>query len=110
MSETKLENVEAAEMSKVVNEENIPSIFCDGFKGLAVHGGVVRLNLTEDRYDVVAKEIKRHVIARLIIPVEGAEAFVKVLGGSLEAYKNKDNQVSDKSVAIDTEIKNEKPI
>jgi hypothetical protein len=72
-----------ANLETVVNEP-IPTLYIDGFWGAAINDGVVKLNLYEVRYPLVEGEKpKKHIVARLAIPVP---SFFKVVA-ALDALR-----------------------
>ncbi|MDX2072910.1 MAG: hypothetical protein SFX19_00935 [Alphaproteobacteria bacterium] len=63
----------------IVCNEPIPSLFIDGFQGMGIAGGTVRVNLIEDRLDSTKQKIVRHVVTRLIMPTEVLNSFIERL-------------------------------
>ena len=65
-----------ANLETVVNEP-IPTIYIDGFWGIAVNDGVVKINLYEIKYPLVdGEQPKKHIVTRIVIPVP---SFIKVV-------------------------------
>lgn len=70
---------------EIICAEPIPSLFVDGFQGMGVAGGTVRINLVEDRLDSTKQKAVRHVVTRLIMPCEVLDSFI----GSLSKLRDK---------------------
>lgn len=84
-STTMIERVE-----KIVNKPtDCPTILVDGFTGVAVTGGVVRLNLLEDKYDTLENMVVRRYAITLAIPLQHFEPIVKELVGIIDDMKAK---------------------
>lgn len=63
----------------IICQEPIQTLFVDGLQGLGVSGGTVRINLIEDKLDPQQTKIIRHVVMRLIMPVEVLDSFIEKL-------------------------------
>ena len=77
-----MEELMADEKPKIVNVDNsyVPDIFTDGYSGVMVSDGTVRLNLTTLQIPLPVGDgsvvpAQKKIVARLIIPVS---AFVKI--------------------------------
>jgi len=60
-------------------KDNLPTIFVDGFSGLSVTNGVVKLNLVEDSYDPAKENVTRSVVVRLAMSTTTFSEFVQVI-------------------------------
>ncbi|HRI75663.1 MAG TPA: hypothetical protein PLX33_01610 [Alphaproteobacteria bacterium] len=59
--------------------EPIESLFIDGFQGVSMNNGIVRINLHEDKYDPTTEKVSRHIVKRLCIPIASFISFVDTL-------------------------------
>ena len=55
--------------------EPIPELYVDGFMGLMVKDGVVKINLFSDVQDVEGDRHVRHIVGRLIMPASVLVGF-----------------------------------
>jgi len=67
---------------------NAPSLFIDGFHGMAVINGMARLNLHEDRYNPISGKTERHIVTRLVFPVAGLAGFIEGLQKANESISS----------------------
>ncbi len=66
--------------TELISNEPIPTLLADGFQGVCLAGGSIRINLFEDKYDHSTNTSNRHNVTRLVIPEEYFASFVKALG------------------------------
>ena len=52
----------------IVQSEPVPELYVDGFTGLMLKDGVVKLNLFSDVQDMVEERQVRRIVGRLIMP------------------------------------------
>ncbi len=54
---------------QIVSTEPIPEIYIDGFTGVLVKSGAVKLNLFSDVQDMATEHLVRRIVARLTMPM-----------------------------------------
>jgi hypothetical protein len=59
--------------------EPIESIFIDGFQGISITNGTVRINLHEDKYDPVTEKVNRHIVKRICLSQGSFISFIDTL-------------------------------
>ena len=52
-----------------VHGEPVPEVYIDGFTGMLVKDGVVKLNLHADFLDLLDGQPKRRIVMRLLMPI-----------------------------------------
>lgn len=70
---------ENTENRDLISHEPIPTLLVDGFQGVCLAGGSIRINLFEDKYDHSTNTSSRHHVLRLAIPEEYFASFAKAL-------------------------------
>lgn len=77
-----------------LSDGNSPTIYIDGFQGIAISNNVARVNFYEDRFipgpEGKKGHIERHIVVRLAMP----EQVLESVNGALTQLiaENKDNE------------------
>lgn len=51
------------------DNNSAPALYVDGFTGISLANGVVKLNMHADHFNSSTDAIERHIITRLVMPV-----------------------------------------
>ncbi len=84
----------------VRESNNAPTIYADGYHGVVVGSGVVKLNLIEDLYDAATGVPFRRLVGRLVVPIPTLLQMHQALG-TLIADMEKDGLVRRGEVQTD---------
>ncbi|MGH9562980.1 MAG: hypothetical protein ACRD3S_16130 [Terracidiphilus sp.] len=68
-------SAEDQEKVPVFDDGSASELLVDGLKGVGFTNGVLRLNLTVDRFNAQSNALQRMVICRLALPLPVAEAL-----------------------------------
>ena len=71
----------------IEQSEPVPELYVDGFMGLMLKDGVVKINLFSDVQDLVKERQVRRIVTRLIMPAPVLVAFEVILAQVVKDFE-----------------------